>query len=198
MQAPPYRSLVVAMLLALALPVVGCGGGLATYEDSVAAWRAGDRGDAVARARATYERFRDDNDLTEAEVRAAVAEARERLDNEIVLPRGEQSTVDPRQLVDPEFMELDGPIEGFGGGADHGEALRAGLRADLLSGRATPTMRALETVRALRIEREIPGVISVIYRRDPIAADGGLLDGASVALRSVAVKRAALDVLEGW
>ncbi len=187
------RLVLSLVLAATAVVAPGCGASLATYQDSVGLWRSGQRADATSMARATYERFRDDNDLDEADVQRALAEARERLATEIVVPRGERPRVKVEDLLDPELGEI--PLDSA---ADHGAELKAGVRADLLSGRATPTLRALESVRALRLEGEIPGVLAVIYRRDPIEADGGVLDQASTALRSVAAKRAALDVLERW
>lgn len=169
------RSLFAA-LAALAWTAGGCasvGGGLG---DALHAWRAGQPRVALAAAEDEYARFRDGNDLDESAVRAVVAEARRAL--------AERPIVPTRRPEAPVAMEAERP-----------GAMREAIREDLLSGRITAVLRGVASVEGLGLRLHAPELIAIIYRREPIAADGGLLEEASVALRSVAAKRAALDAL---
>lgn len=175
------RAASVAFLLVLGVAsslLAACGGSLNAYPDTLAAWRAGQRGPALEAAGAEYVRFRDANALTEGEVRAAVREALDVL---------------AEQPIAPSAPGLTAPVPMDNGAPG---ALRDAIRADLLSGRATPVMRAIATVEHLALGRHAPDLITVVFRREPIAPDGGLLEAVPAALRSVATKRAALDALE--
>lgn len=174
--AQPLR---VALACALSLSAGACGGlGLSDYPDAIHAWRSGQRDQALELARASYEKFRRDNGLAEAEIGQATEAALATLEDELVVPAG---GVDP--AVGPETLDGDS------------STLMARVRADLLSGRATPTMRAILNVSALGLSTHAQGLLSVVFRREPIEADGGVLSDHSVALRSLVTKRAALDAL---
>ncbi|PKN57684.1 MAG: hypothetical protein CVU56_09660 [Deltaproteobacteria bacterium HGW-Deltaproteobacteria-14] len=168
---PAASAVTVALLLA------ACAGSLDTYPDAVNAWRSGREGAALALAREEYARYRDANDLAEAEVRRVVDGARGALSERPVVPRG----------------GLPAPIAVRNGAPG---ALRDVVRGDLLSGRITAILRASSVVANLGLRAHAPDLITVVFRRDPVADDGGLLTEASVALRSIAAKRAALDALE--
>ncbi|TNF28996.1 MAG: hypothetical protein EP329_16780 [Deltaproteobacteria bacterium] len=170
------RARALVIVLALALLASACGS-LAGYPEAMNAWRAGRTEASLALVRAEYAHFRDDNDLAEAEVRRVVDEAREALSERPIVPQSGPPTAVP--------------MEGAGPGA-----LRDAIRGDLISGRITPILRATSVVANLRLAAHAPDLITVVYRREPVAADGGLLEGAGTALRSIAAKRAALDALE--
>ena len=168
----------VAVALALAAGALGaCASSLGGYAETLTSWRAGDHTGALAHARAEYQRFREGNDLSEQAVRAAVDGAMDALAERPIVPRSGPPAAVP--------MDLGAP-----------GALRDAVRADLLSGRVTPILRACASTAHLGLRVHAPDLITVIFRRDPVTADGGLLAEASVALRSVAAKRAALDALE--
>jgi len=167
-------------VLAVALVVgAGCAHGLTGYEDTLSAWHGGERGAAHARAEREYRRFRDANALDEAAVRAEVSAAR--------------AALATRPMVPPRAAPL-APIP-IDAGADPGR-LSDALRADLLSGEATATLRGVAVVEGLRLRHHAPDLIAIVFHRGEVLADGGLLDDASRAMRSVAVKRMALDALE--
>ncbi|MCA9515512.1 MAG: hypothetical protein KC635_11250 [Myxococcales bacterium] len=167
------RALAVA-LVALLAPA--CAHGLDGYQDALGAWRAGKRAEAVAITGEEYARWRDGNHLEEARMRRLADEARETLEEVPVVPRG------PRGAA---------PAPGVAGD----ESLSDALRADLLSGDVTPILRAASTVAGLHLEGHAFELITVVFRREAIRADGGLLDGLDDATRSVAAKRFALDAL---
>jgi hypothetical protein len=167
---------------AAAAAAAGCGSlSAGTYQDALGRWRMGDNRGVVRVAREQYQRFRDDNGLAQAAVEAAAAAAWTQLEEEPVVARG------------------DAPAE-MPGVEDSLEASSSFLvrevQADLLSDRVTPAIRGCLTVRDLGLRSLAAGVLAVIYRRDPYAADGGVLAGASPALRSVAAKWTALGALE--
>lgn len=162
-------------VLIVTFALAACGG-LAGYSEAMNAWRAGRQSAALELARAEYAHFRDDNDLAEGDVRRAVDAARAELSERPVVPRRGPPTTVP-----------------VGGGPG---ALSDALRGDLISGRITAVLRATSVVANLRLRAHAPDLITVVYRREPVEDDGGLLADAGVALRSVAAKRAALDALE--
>lgn len=166
--------------LSLALGLTACGVlGTGSFGDAVAAWQSGRVAEGLTLAEAEYVRFRDGNDLSEAVVSAALDAARTQLDERPVAPGGER-------LVAPDSID---PWKAGG------DVIALQVRSDLLSGRVTPVMRGIENVRALGLHSEIRGLLAVVFRRPPLAADAGVLTGASEALRSVTAKRAALDAL---
>ncbi len=163
--------------LIVALAASGCGGALYAYPDSVSAWDAGRTDDAVAAATAAYVNVRDGNDLAERDVRAAVDDAFRTLDETPVVPSG--------GFAAPAF------------GNDSGaSAIDRSIQADLLSGKATASLRAIKSVAGLGLRHHAKGLLALVFRRGAIASDGALLDEVSPALRTVATKRAALDALE--
>lgn len=166
-----------ALLVCLAALVAACAGSFDGYPDALNAWRSGRDGAALELARDEYARYRDANDLDEIEVRRVVDGARRELSERPIVPRD----------------GLPAPIEMRNGGPG---ALRDAVRADLLSGRITAILRASGVVANLGLRAHAPDLITVVFRRDPVGDDGGLLTGVGVALRSIAAKRAALDALE--
>ncbi|PIE20113.1 MAG: hypothetical protein CSA66_01465 [Proteobacteria bacterium] len=166
----------LAALLGACWLFAGCvsaGGGVG---DALSAWRSGRTGAALERASAEYARFRDGNGLTEAAVRAAAADLRKTL-SETPLPPAVAASADRSPHARPGVLAQE-------------------LRADLLSGEVTATARAIGVVAGLELRARAPELLAIVYRRDPIRAAGRLMAGASVALRSVTVKRLALDALE--
>ena len=153
----------------------------AGYADAMGAWDTGQRHHALDLAQAEYVRFRDGNDLQEPDVAEAAARAIQTLEDSPVVATGQVPEPPPDASV------LDG-------GASE---LDRRLQADLLSGQVTATLRAIAVIRDLSLRRHARGLLTVVFRREAFAADGGVLAGASVALRSVACKRAALDALQG-
>lgn len=172
------RSLPIVLPLLLA---AACGSLTAgTYQDALGRWRMGDTSGAIAAARARYEAYRADNDLQQAAVEEAARAAFQTLDEVPVLPRGEKAGgVEPVKAVD-----------------SGDDALSRAIREDLTSGRATAVMRALASVRDLALKDQAMWVLAVVYRRAPIEDDGGVLQGLSTALRSVATKWGAIQTLE--
>ena len=167
----------LAVVVAVALLLAACAGSLDAYPDALNAWRSGREGASLALAREEYARYRDANDLAEAEVRRVVDDAQRALSERPIVPRS----------------GLPAPIAVRNGSPG---ALRDAVRADLLSGRITAILRASGVVANLGLRAHAPDLITVVFRRDPVADDGGLLTGVGVALRSIAAKRAALDALE--
>ena len=165
----------LALLAALVVPACATVGD--AYPDTLAAWHDGRRTVALALARAEYDRYRDGNDLAEARVRRVVDDAYDALAERPIAPRA--------GIPAPIAMHNGAPGE-----------LHDAVRADLLSGRITAILRATRVVANLRLPAHAPDLITVVFRRDPVLPDGDLLADVSVALRSVAAKRAALDALE--
>jgi len=168
-----------ARVLTLGLVVIGsgvaCGGHLQAFPRALADWRAGRQADAIAAARAECERWREGNDLSAAAVDDAVAALEARLDEGVPLVAAGEVAAPP-----------------VGAPADLG----ARLRADLLSNRVTPVVRALRSVAGLGLVARGPEVLTIVFRREPVEADGPLLGEASPAMRSVVTKRLALRALE--
>lgn len=169
-------SIAAALATALAVLALGaCGGHLQAFPGALRDWRAGHRARAVAAARAEVERWRAGNGLDEATLGAAVKAVDALFEGDVpVIVPGETSLAPPGESVD----------------------IDRGLAADLLSNRATAVVKAARSVERLALDRHGPELLTVIFRREPVVADGGLLAEASPALRSVAVKRLALRALE--
>ena len=159
--------------------VAGCLNPHGAYREAVQSWKSGDRDRCIAMARVQYERFRDDNDLDETIVRSTADRAMQQLSDELVVPKGLVSR--SPEGVDP---VREGP-----------DLVSQLIQKDLLSGSATAIMRATQSVAALGLIEHAPGLIAVVFRLEAVRADGGVLEGVSAALRSVATKRAALDAL---
>jgi len=175
-------SLLALLLLAtpLSASLSACGASLATLQDTLALWHHGERQAAVTRTADEYTRFRSANDLQEARVRTWADALATRVDEEPIVPRGEVASPLPGQRV------------------DHGPgALDRELRADLLSARASRIARAIGVVRGLALPQHATGLITLIYDRRAVEADGAVLKGLDDAQRSVTLKRMALDALEG-
>lgn len=163
--------------VAAALLAPACAHGFDGYQEAMGAWRAGKRLEALATTGEEYARWRDGNHLEEATLRRLADDARRALEEVPLPPRG------PRGAA---------PAPGTAGEG----SLAGALRADLLSGEVTPILRAASAVAGLRLEGYALELITVVFRREPIRADGGLLEGLDDATRSVAAKRFALDALE--
>ncbi len=178
-----FRALALMTGLAMiaAAPVLtGCASLTAgTYQDAVGRWRVGDPQGATAAAQAMYEKIRDANGLSEADVARAATGALEELEEVPTLTTGARPPVTSERALD--------------GGA---QALIMELRADMLGSAVTPVIRATAVVRDFALIGEYPALLAVVFRREALRADGGVLVGASRALRSVAAKWAALRVLE--
>ena len=177
---PRPRALALAALLtvgASACASLSSGG----YQDSVARWRLGDRVGAMASATAFYERVREDNGLSQSVVSAAAERALTTLEELPVLT--------PSSGVRAPL----GPADARG---DEASALISELRRNLLSSRVTDVMKALSMTRDFGLVDEYAAMLAVIYRREPLMDDGGVLAEASMALRSLAPKWAALRILK--
>lgn len=161
--------------LVLMLVLAACGSSSQNFPRALNAWRAGQRGVAVAEAREEVARWQDGNDIGDAELAEAVAAVDRYFDDDIPIVASGDSGA---------------PLIGSETNLD------AQLGADLISNRATRVIRAARSVEALLLERHAPAIITVIFRREKVEADGGLLSEARPALRSVATKRLALRALE--
>ena len=169
------------LVCVLALLATGCATvGPDVYPDAMAAWNRGDHQTALKLARKTYARYRDDNELREADVRKAADQAVETLEETPVVPNGEA----PRTVPTPGEL------------GKQPNALDAELRRELLGKAITPVMRALVIVRDMTLKVHAPAVFAVVFADRPLDADGGVLTRVSTALRTLAAKRLALDVLE--
>ena len=180
-RAPRWRPAATGPTLVLAalLAAGGCyGPHAATLRDAQAAWRGGDRARGLDLARSEYARFRDANDLSEAEVLEAVRGALHQLDEEPVFARG------------------DTPPDTPGDPSTHRGALAAALQRDLLSDRVTAVIRGALVVRDLELRQHAPALLDVVMSYRVLQADGGVLADAPTPLRAVAAKRVALDALE--
>ncbi len=176
---------VLALALALLVPLgFGCPSLTAnTYTDAANRWQAGDRRGALDSARAVYGRFLRDNDVAPDRVAALARRARALLDE---TPVWEAAPAAGRPGDLGRAHRLDGDPD----------ALTQRLRADLLGGRVTPTLRAVATVAGLGLQGEARGLLAVVFRRPPLDGGEELLPEASVAERSLVAKRAALEALE--
>lgn len=163
------------------LTLLGACAGTTRVTDALDGWRHGRHDGVIAAARAEVERFRKDNHLARADVEGSLAEVDRMLSEEtpILLP-------DPAPAA-----PASDPLEQV-------NALDRGLRRDLAAPGATRTLRALRVVERLALRRFAPDLIIAIWRREPWEADGSLLMGATLALRSVTVKTAALRALEAF
>lgn len=174
------RSATAALLaVGLAVTTAGCVSASGSLGDAMHAWRNKRTAAALAHASDEYARFRDANGLDEGEIRRVVDGARRDLAERPIVAGG--------RLPPPVPMASDRP-----------GALRDAIREDLLSGRVTAILRAVASVEGLGLRAHAPELLAIVYRREPVEPDGGLLEDASVALRSVAVKRAALDALTSF
>ena len=179
MKSPKGLHLLVLLLGAAQL--VACGGALASLQGTLSLWHQGHRGDAVTRTAVEYARFRDANDLDEARVQSWTDALQRRVDEEPVVPRGETGSPLPGQRVDHRPGALDRE-----------------LRADLLGSQASRVARAIGVVRGLGLRQHASSLITLIYDRRVVAADGAVLEGLGPAERSVTIKRMALDTLKGF
>lgn len=162
-----------------ALTLLGACAGAPRVTDALDGWRRGRHDAVIEAARNEVERFRKDNHLARADVEGSLAEVDRMLSEET-----------PILLPDPAPAQPDGdPL-------DQVNTLDRGLRRDLAAAGATRTLRALRVVERLALRRFAPDLILAIWRREPWEADGPLLLGATLALRSVTVKTAALRALE--
>jgi hypothetical protein len=164
----------------LAALLGACGTSASALQDASHDWQRGQPGQRTrARnwARAELLRFQEGNDLADAALDAALQAAATRLDADLPLVAdGDHAPTAPR----------DGAT---------GELLRA-LHADLLAPGATRVLRAIRTVRALALAAFGPELLTIVANRAPYTVDGPLLRDATPALRSVAVKRYAVEALD--
>lgn len=152
-------------------------------EDALSLWSAGDGAGSLALARETYRRFREANDLGEPAVRAEADRVREALDETPQVA----STDTPLAPPDPD--------EPGGAAFDEG-TIDLALRADLLGPGAVAAARAVLVVSGLGLRAHVPSLLAIVFTHRPHEPDGALVREASPALRSVVVKRLALDALE--
>lgn len=170
---------ILAILSALMMGITSGCVTLGSYGNAREAWHSGAHQRAVKLARAEYERFLAANQLNRAAVETLTRRIMATFDHDLILLPQEQSSM-PR--FDPAAITP--------------RSLKDEVRADLLSGRITAVLRGTANAIALGPKAHGPGLLAVIYRRAPIAADGGVMPKASAALRSLVTKRAALTALE--
>src|SRR5690606_18615777 len=91
-------------VVAAALLAPACAHGFDGYQDALGAWRAGERARAVAITGEEYARWRDGNHLEEAQLRRLADDARERLEEVPMAPRG------PRGAAPPPGVAGDGSL----------------------------------------------------------------------------------------
>lgn len=165
-------------LLALSLLFVACASS-PRVTDALDEWRRGKRDAALAKARGEVERFREGNKIAQADIDVRLADIDRvfRDETPILLP----DTSAPSLTHDP---------------MNPGPSIDSGLRQDLASLGTTRTLRAMRVVQRLTLARFAADLFIVIWRREPFTADGPLLGAEPTAMRSVAVKTAALRALE--
>lgn len=163
----------------LALPACVSAG---RFPEAVGAWRGGNEARAIELARAEYERFRDGNGLSEAAVVSDLAAVR-------AVYRETPIVLDEEDRVpEPARHEAEGLLKG---------GMAEALREDLGSTGVFRVLRAIYTVERLGVARHAVELLAIVWRREPFAVDHASLAGTSPARRSLVVKRAALDALEG-
>jgi hypothetical protein len=183
----------VTRLALLVLVFAGCAGA-PTVTDAIGAWRVGRRDVALEAARAEVERFRAGNHVRRVAIDKALGLVDRQLDEvrPILLPEATSAPETSGSIDSP--GSIPEPAARDPMAARH--ALDQGLHRDLGSDGATRTLRALRVVRRLGLSRFAPDLFIAIWRREPWRSDGPLLAGEDVAMRSVAVKVAALRALE--
>lgn len=161
----------------LVLLMSACASATGGLPDAARDWQRGDHARARGWAHAELGRFEADNDLADAALATALQAAVTRLGADLPLvAEGDQTPDTPRDTGD-------------------GDVLRA-LHADLLAAGATRVLRAIRTVRALALGAFGPELLTIVASRAPYVVDGPLLADATPALRSVAVKRYAVEALD--
>jgi hypothetical protein len=73
--------------------------------------------------------------------------------------------------------------------------LAAAVQSDLSGERITPVLRGLLVVRDMGLARHAATVLAIVFAERALRADGGVLQGASTAMRNLVAKRLALDTL---
>ena len=172
---PPAILALSTFLLAALLSA--CGTAAGALQDASHDWQRGQRVRARTWAHAELVRFQQGNDLADAVLDGAVQAAATRLASDLPLVAdGDRSPIAPHDAGD-------------------GDVLRA-LHTDLLASGATRVLRAIRTVRALALTAFGPELLTIVANRAPYTVDGPLLTDATPALRSVAVKRYAVEALD--
>jgi len=172
----------LALTFAMVLLATGCAS-TPRVTDALGDWRQGRREAALAKARGEVERFRIGNHIAQPDVDACLAEVDRLLSDETPI-------LLPGPTAAPPFGDHPGdPMS-------PGPSLDAGLRQDLASLGTTRTLRAVRVVQRLALARFANDLFIVIWRREPLTADGPLLASELTAMRSVAVKVATLRALE--
>lgn len=172
------RMVSVLLTLGVALSFAQCASlhaGSAT--DALAQWRIGSKAKAVALSRAMLGRFLKDNAINRGRVVQVANAATRSLQEDIVLTPGS-----------------DGPTRPTLDGTDSAILLKR-IRRDLLGLRPTAVLKAIESVRQLRMRRFAPELILIVYRLESYRSDGGLLSEKSPALRTLAIKWSAWRAL---
>lgn len=152
------------------------------FPEAVGAWRGGKEARALELARAEYERFRDGNDLSEATVVSDLGVVRAVYRETPMVLEGDEVVPEPAQ------HEAEGLLKG---------GMAESLKKDLGGDGVFRVLRGIRTVERLGIARHALDLLAIVWRRDPFAVDHTSLSEMSPARRSLLVKRAALDALEG-
>lgn len=174
---PRPRLMLTLSTFILAALVGACGTSAGALQDASHDWQRGQHARARTWAHAEVLRFQEGNDLADAALDAALQAATTRLVADLPLVAdGDHAPNIPRDAGD-------------------GDVLRA-LHTDLLSPGATRVLRAIRTVRALALAAFGPELLTIVANRAPYTIDGPLLRDATPALRSVAVKRYAVEALD--
>lgn len=151
------------------------------HERALQAWNEGERDDTLRLAQQTYHRFRRANELDERAIEEAVLGGIRHLE----------------EVPTPPTQPTEEPVPEPGSIAEDPDAVARAIRTDLMSLEATAVFRALHSVGALRLEAHAPALLLVIFRQEPFVDGPGPLEGLPVALQALALKRLAIDVLQG-
>jgi hypothetical protein len=146
-------------------------------EDSQLYWKQGRRAESLAMAGEVYSRFLGANDLSDEAVRAELTAAITSLSE------------------DPIFVPGDGPAPVVDAADGRSGVLAAAVQSDLSGERITPVLRGLLVVRDMGLARHAATVLAIVFAERALRADGGVLQGASTAMRNLVAKRLALDTL---
>jgi|GEM_PF-3193746 len=164
--------------------VTGCYGSAHNQRaEAETAWATGRAEEALVIAGQMYGRYADDNRQASRAVPDAMVLITERLADELVVPSDIGLHAPPDVAIRDAGLKPAASL--------HGELLDATLSLD--AGRVLP---AILSIQALGLTRFARALFVVLDRPEPFVDSSKLTRGLNVAVRSLIVKRAALDALK--
>ena len=144
-------------------------------------WQQGDRTASLALSKQELHRYLDANNLSPRRVQTEASLAYDAVDQSLIVVNLREKK--PRAV---------GLVE------KRPDALTLELRKDLGADDCLPVMRAIQTVRSLRLKEHALPLMAVVFRRQPYKDAHGIFGAKSTALRSVSVKWAAFETLRSF